>query len=143
MPLPSPPLFFLLQTQPKNTANFLAANKCYEKDSSGYKMMEMMTGAAITCLKERTPLSEDMLFIAWKWSAKVEEGGSSKSRIWKTLKETLEKTLVIPLNRRHWMWFKMNLLHSGVKPLSLSFSKSIYIPFCLHSSGLKNLTKPQ
>ncbi len=81
------------------SANFLLSNDCYTLDSKGYKMMEEVTLSLVTCLKERSPLSEDLLFIAWKWASKTVKGGASKSILWKTMRKTLEEVLVIPLNK--------------------------------------------
>ncbi len=124
-------------------ANFLSANDCFNEKSKGYAMMGLLTESILTCLKQRTPLSEDLLFIVWKWSAKVEKGGTSESNLWKTLKETLEKTLVIPLVKRHWEWFKMNVLYSAVETPSLPLPLSPFAPRTnpKQSSGMKNTTR--
>ncbi len=105
--------------------------------------MDVVIKSLVACFKERTPLSEDLLFLGWKWSARSVEGGTSKSLLWTSLKETLSKVLAIPLNKTDWVWFKMNLLGTSVEtpPLFLSFPFSHSRPHN-YSYGLKNLTNP-
>ncbi len=94
--------------------------------------MQAQTELIVTYLQERLPLPQDMLFMAWNWSAKISPGGSPQSPIWKALKDVLETTLVIPLNKRHWEWFKQNLLHSPVS------SPSFYLPLSFNFETKKH-----
>ncbi len=114
---PSPPPSFR-PTQTKThvamAMNFLTANNCFEPSSEGYEMMKCMEKSIITCLKQKTPLSEDMLYLTWKWVCKTKKGGSSNSELWETIKETLLNVLDLPINKRDWVWFQMFVMTNVV-----------------------------
>ncbi len=103
------------------SSSFFAENKRYfEKGSKEYEMMEQMTLSLVNAFEKRLPISEDLLFLLWKWSTQITGGRPLESLLGKVLFKTLENILVIPLNAFDWLWFKASLLHSAVK-LCLGF----------------------
>ncbi len=103
-----------LSSKKAMATNFLETNKCFTPKSEGYEMMKSMQKSIITCLEQRTPLSEDMLYVSWKWLSKVKKEGSSKSKLWEAIKETLLNVLTLPINKRDWEWFKLFVMENVV-----------------------------
>ncbi len=104
--------------------NFLQVNGCLEKGSKGYEMMEILCESMTQCFSHKIPLSEDILFICWRWVHFISDGQSLKSEFWKSIKKTVEEVLAIPANPIHAAWFKMNVRQSAVKskpPLHFRF----------------------
>ncbi len=93
---------------------YLEANNCFKKRSEGYKMMEYIRDSIIRSFEKRHPLSEDMLFICWKWLQKLHDGQPTKSHLWGKISKSLRSALKIPLNAKDWVWFKFNVFHSAV-----------------------------
>ncbi len=98
------------------SSQFLELNNCFNKESKGYAMMESLTASIIQCFKERCPLSEDLLHIAWKWNDEIliGKGGAMESSLWKCIYETLTNVLSLPLNKRDYIWFKLYVFRVGV-----------------------------
>ncbi len=104
-----------LSSKKAMATNFLNANNCFNPSSEGYSMMKRMETSIIECLKQKTPLSEDMLYVTWKWVSKVTgEARSGNSELWTTIKETLLSVLTIPINKRDWEWFKVYVMENVV-----------------------------
>ncbi len=103
-------------------SNFLETNDCFNASSDGYSMMKILEKSIISCLKQKTPLSEDMLYLTWKWVCKTTKGGSSNSELWEAIEETLLEVLKLPINKRDWQWFKMFVMENVVTFLSIHFN---------------------
>ncbi len=98
------------------SSNFLSQNKrCFERGTSEYSTMEQMTISLVNALEKRLPISEDLLFLLWKWSSQISGGHPLDSFLGKGLCKILNDILLIPLNAFKWTWFKANLLQSAVK----------------------------
>ncbi len=97
------------------SSSFFAENKlCFEKGSKDYAMMEQLTVSLVNAFENRRPISEDLLFLSWKWNNQISDGLPLESILGKSLCKTLEGILVTPVNAFDWIWFKANLLNSAV-----------------------------
>ncbi len=76
-------------------------------------MMVLLTKEVIRCINERLPLSEDMLFICWKFAV-FSNKNPLDSDLWKVLSTRLEEVLKLPLHPLNWAWFKSNIMKSAV-----------------------------
>eukprot|EP01083_Nonionella_stella_P064697 168888_1 len=66
-------------------------------------------------IRNGLPISDHMLFIALQWELRQSEDGNIlNTSIYKTIEETLDDLLNIPLNKRHWNWFKLYLFDSCI-----------------------------
>ncbi len=98
------------------SSNFFAENKgCFEKGEDDYSIMEKLGISLVKSFEKRLPISEDLLFLCWKWSTEITGGHPLDSFLGKELSKILNDILVIPLNAFNWTWFKANLLPSAVK----------------------------
>ncbi len=93
---------------------FIDALKCLEKDGKGWKVMETMHGFLKDALERKLPISEDLLFIVWRWTRETHDGKPLKSSLWKCLSVVLRDVLAIPINPSKWKWFSAQLFSSAV-----------------------------
>ncbi len=98
------------------SSSFFAENElCFEKGTNDYAMVNQMTASLVDALETRRPISEDLLFLCWKWNTRITEGRPLDSLLGKSLCKTLEDILfTAPLNEFDWTWFNANLLPSAV-----------------------------
>ncbi len=82
--------------------------------------MEYLTAFLVESFEKRLPISEDILFICWKWTQKTHGGKPLRSDLWSHLMNTLKECLAIPIRELNWKWFAANLFHSAVNYVSLS-----------------------
>ncbi len=116
------------------SSNFFAENKlCFEKGEDDHAMMKQLTISLENAFENRKPISEDLLFLCWKWNTRISGGSPLDSRLGKSLFKMLEDILVIPLNLFDWTWFKANLMPSAVRfPAGALFS---FFAFFLYRFG--------
>ena len=88
--------------------------KCDDKNSNEYKSLEQMVEAIKILIKKRLPISDDLLLLCFNFELKKNKGNPLECSIWKTLYNTLNKALRIPLNRRNWLWFKQYIFGSSL-----------------------------
>ncbi len=95
-------------------SSFMNAHRCLEKDSKGHEFMEEMTRFMEVSFEKKLPISEDILFLTFRWSAIRCDGKIMESSIWKSLAKVLTEVLSIPMKEIEWEWFKSNFFHSAV-----------------------------
>eukprot|EP01084_Bolivina_argentea_P193866 332581_1 len=80
--------------------------KCDNIKSNEYLSMVKMCESIKNLIKERLPISDDLLMLCLHFELKQNNNNPLQCSIWKTLYNILNKCLRIPLNRRNWLWFK-------------------------------------
>eukprot|EP01084_Bolivina_argentea_P154778 269785_1 len=75
-------------------------------DSDEYKSMTKMVESLKTLIRNKLPISDDLLLICFSFEMKQNQNDPLKCSLWKCLYDTLNNCLRIPLNRRNWLWFK-------------------------------------
>ncbi len=107
------------------STSFMDSHGCEKEGSEGYQFMKDMTAFLEASFQKRLPLSEDILFLCFRWNAIMHGGNVMKSSLWKCLAKELPRILKIPMKEIEWAWFKSNLFHSAVQfffPLLVSLT---------------------
>ncbi len=94
-------------------ASFIDTNRCLEK-GKGHEMMEIIVKSLEESFDKRLPISEDILFIGWRWIHLTNDGRPLKTSLWRCMAKNLKEVLAIPMNMLYWKWFESNILRSAV-----------------------------
>ena len=73
-----------------------------------------MVGIVTTCFEKMLPLSQDMLLTSWVWVNETCKGGAQNSELWKSIRTTIERVLVIPVNIHQFKWFNLYFNNTSV-----------------------------
>eukprot|EP01083_Nonionella_stella_P139374 425055_1 len=83
-------------------------------DSAEYRSMVKMVESLKTLIKNRLPISDDMLLLCMNFEMQNGNGNPLECSLWHCLYNTLNEILRIPLNRRNWLWFKQYIFNSSL-----------------------------
>eukprot|EP01084_Bolivina_argentea_P070296 127804_1 len=87
---------------------------CDNIESDEYKSMVKMVESLKTLIKNRLPISDEMLLLVFHFEMKQNNNNPLECSLWKCLCNTLNEILRIPLNRRNWLWFKQYILNCSI-----------------------------
>ena len=77
------------------------------------KLLEELLQTQLNLLMKKSPLSDDMLLLVWKYEMSINATGDT-NRLWLSLSKIIEEVLDNASNKRDWFWFKTYILQSIV-----------------------------
>ncbi len=88
------------------SSTFFMDYKSFEKGKDGFEnnaMMEQISKSLEKAFEQRTPISDDIFFLVWRWNTKINGGKPLVSSLWKALEKTLREVLRIPVDEFSWI----------------------------------------
>ena len=86
-------------------------------------IMEELLETMLKLIKNRSPISDDLLLICWKHEMK-QHPLESDNRLWKALEKSVENVLSDSNNKRNWIWLSRYILSSVVWYELVTFGKN-------------------
>ncbi len=93
------------------------------KKKARKKFMEQLTSIICHLIREKLPLSDDILLSLWNYNNMEEKGSKKenknnpKKEIWDILQKTLSQILTVPMDMKDVKWLETYILKSRVRPL--------------------------